>query len=60
MCKLKEYACAKNEQCVLDNILLHGTKIVIPRKLRKDVLELAHEGHKGIVKTKQRLRTKVW
>jgi hypothetical protein len=60
MCKLKEYACAKNELCVLDNIVLRGTRIVIPRKLRKDVLELAHEGHQGIVKTKQRLRTKVW
>ena len=28
--------------------------------LRKRVLELAHEGHQGIVKTKDRLRSKVW
>nr|XP_039266286.1 uncharacterized protein K02A2.6-like [Styela clava] len=28
--------------------------------LRKRVLELAHEGHQGIVKTKNRLRSKVW
>ena len=33
---------------------------MIPAVLRADVLELAHEGHQGIVKTKQRLRSKVW
>ncbi|CAK1597385.1 unnamed protein product [Parnassius mnemosyne] len=37
-----------------------GTKIVIPTKLRKRVLEAAHEGHPGIVAMKSRLRTKVW
>ena len=35
-------------------------RIVIPQSLRKMVLKLAHEGHQGIVKTKSRLRTKVW
>ena len=39
---------------------VRGTRLVIPIKLRKQVLDLAHEGHQGIVKTKQRLRTKVW
>ena len=33
---------------------------MIPSKLRKRVIELAHEGHQGVVKTKQRVRTKVW
>ena len=40
--------------------MLRGDGIVIPRSLRKVVLELAHEGHQGVVKTKSRLRTKVW
>ena len=31
-----------------------------PKELRKRVLELAHEGHQGIVKTKSMLRIKVW
>ena len=32
---------------------------MVPRKFRR-VLDLAHEGHQGIVKTKERLRSKVW
>ena len=34
--------------------------MVIPRALCDRVLTIAHEGHKGIVKTKARLRSKVW
>ena len=32
----------------------------MPSKLRTRILKLAHEGHQGIVKTKMRLREKVW
>ena len=32
---------------------------MIPQKLRAQVLDLAHEGHQGVVKTKERLRSKV-
>ncbi len=35
-------------------------RIVVPASLRKRVLKLTHEGHQGIVKTKDRLRSKVW
>lgn len=48
------------ELCFSGNILLRGTKIVIPEKLRTRILELAHEGHPGMSKMKQRLRSKVW
>ena len=63
VCKMPYYTCVKNELCVLGKLVLRGTRIVIPRRLRDDVLHLAHEGHQGhqgIVKMKQRLRTKVW
>ena len=33
---------------------------MIPNILRKRVLEVAHEGHQGVVKMKERLRSKVW
>jgi transposase InsO family protein len=33
---------------------------VIPQKLRQQIIDIAHEGHQGIVKTKQLLRQKVW
>ena len=47
-------------QSVIGKTVLRGTRIVIPRKLRARVIELGHEGHQGMVKMKQRLRTKVW
>lgn len=41
-------------------ILLRGNKIVIPRNLRYQLLELAHEGRPGESVIKQKLRSKVW
>ena len=35
-------------------------RIVIPPSLQNHAVQLAHEGHQGIVKTKQLLRQKVW
>ncbi|KAK0144485.1 hypothetical protein N1851_017146 [Merluccius polli] len=43
-----------------DDIILRGTRIVIPASLEQRVLQLAHEGHQGIIKTKTLLRSKVW
>ena len=40
-------------------VLLCDKKIVIPKQLQAKVIRLAHEGHQGIVKTKQLLREKV-
>ena len=39
------------------DLILHCERLVIPSDR---VLELAHEGHQGVVKCKQRLREKVW
>ena len=32
----------------------------MPKVLRDKVVRLAHEGHQGVVKTKYRLRSKIW
>jgi hypothetical protein len=48
------------ELSCLGQLVLRGCRIVIPVKLRDQTVKLAHEGHQGIVKTKQRLREKVW
>lgn len=48
------------ELCFAGKILLRGTRIVIPELLRKQTLDLAHEGHPGMTVMKQRLRAKVW
>lgn len=50
----------ESELCFFDNVLLRGNRLVIPSKLRKDVLDAAHEGHPGIIAMKGRLRCKVW
>lgn len=59
-CKMPGYVSVKNELCTIGKLVLRGDRIVIPQSLRKSVLESAHEGHQGVVKTKSRLRTKVW
>ena len=58
--ELRKYELIKTELCVYDDVILRGHRLYIPGKLRSRVLKLAHEGHQGIVKTKQRLRSKVW
>ena len=50
----------RNELTFFGHVILWRTRIVIPQALRKGVVSLAHEGHQGVVKTKERLRTKVW
>ncbi|XP_020555459.2 uncharacterized protein K02A2.6-like [Oryzias latipes] len=42
------------------DIILRGTRLVIPAALEDRVIQLAHEGHQGVVKTKALLRSKVW
>ena len=41
-------------------VILRGSRLLIPRELQKQVVDLAHAGHLGIVKTKGLLREKVW
>ena len=48
------------ELAVLGKLVLRGTRIVVPQKLGEQILDLTDEGHQSAVKTKQRLRSKVW
>lgn len=43
-----------------NSLVLRGTRIVMPETLQTRALNLAHEGHQGVVKTKALLREKVW
>jgi hypothetical protein len=54
------YKAIREELACFGGLVLRGSRIVIPEKLRQRVIDIAHEGHQGIVKTKERLRTKVW
>ena len=50
----------KEELCIAQRILLKGAQIVIPQTLQERILNIVHENHMGIIKSKQLLRTKVW
>ena len=56
--EFKEYLPVRGELSAIGRLVLRGTRIVIPKQLRCQVLELAHEGHPGIVAMKQGLCTK--
>jgi len=56
-----EYRPFKNELAITnDALLLKENKIVIPKTLRKKIVQLAHTIHQSIEKTKSLLRSKVW
>ena len=56
----KEYIKLEHELTKCGDVILRGSRIIIPTALRQRVIQIAHEGHPGIVRTKQRLRGKVW
>ena len=49
-----------SELSVAQGLILRGSKLVVPEELRPQVITLAHEGHQGIVRTKQFLRATTW
>ena len=42
------------------SLILRDTRIVLPKALQRRALDIAHEGHLGMSKTKALVRTKVW
>ena len=58
---LANYKQVFNELSVDDSgTILRGDRIIIPAQLQQKVVQMAHEGHQGIVKTKQLLRSTMW
>ncbi|XP_062709152.1 uncharacterized protein K02A2.6-like [Aedes albopictus] len=58
--ELKHYLPFREELGVVNDVVMRNDRILVPMNLRKRVLKLAHIGHPGIDKTKQRIRSKVW
>ena len=52
-------AMTSNEITAVGRLVIRGMRIVVPLSLSERVLELVDEGHQGIVKTKDRLRSSV-
>ena len=57
---IQPFSRVRDELSTCEGLLLRGTRIVMPKCLCRQTLSLAHEGHQGIVRTKQLLRQKVW
>ena len=50
----------KDELSTSQGLVLRDSRIVPPECLRANILKSAHQGHQGIVRTKQMVREKVW
>jgi transposase InsO family protein len=58
--ELSRFERIKTELTCTDTLLLKSNRIVVPANLQERSVDIAHEGHLGIVKTKGLLREKVW
>ncbi|CAG2187289.1 unnamed protein product [Mytilus edulis] len=54
------YYSRRNELTVHQGCLMWGVRVIIPSKLRSQVLGQIHEGHLGVVKMKALARSFVW
>ena len=57
---LRVYHHRRNELSVEDRCLLWGSRVVVPERGRRMVLQLLHEGHPGITRMKSLARSVVW
>ena len=57
---LPAYRSVYTELSDVEGVVMRGNNIVMPVVLRAKAVELAHEGHQGIEKTKHLLRSKLW
>ncbi|CAB3979326.1 Transposon Ty3-G Gag-Pol poly [Paramuricea clavata] len=54
--EIKPYWTCKDEISCVDGLLFKGNKLIVPKSLRPQMLDIIHESHQGIVKCKQRAR----
>ena len=55
----KSFQLLKEELCQKQSLVLRNSRIVVPEVMHPRILQLAHEGQKGITKVKQHLRQRV-
>ena len=56
----KPYWNARHHLTIDDNLIVHGCRLLIPHKMRRDILSNLHQSHQGSVRTKQRARLTVY
>ncbi|XP_024877300.1 uncharacterized protein K02A2.6-like [Temnothorax curvispinosus] len=58
--ELKPYALRRDELSTEKECLMWGQRVIIPSKLRSDIIEKLHESHFGVVQMKSMARLVVW
>jgi len=56
----KRYWMVHNNLTIDDDLIVNGCRLLIPAKLRQDILTQLHESHQGSIRTKQRARLLVY
>uniref|UniRef100_A0A5S6QJF2 RNA-directed DNA polymerase n=1 Tax=Trichuris muris TaxID=70415 RepID=A0A5S6QJF2_TRIMR len=56
----RPFALLQNELSIHKDCVLRGTRVIIPTSLRRQVLQLLHASHPGIVRMKSLARSYVW
>ncbi|XP_048252587.1 uncharacterized protein K02A2.6-like [Haliotis rufescens] len=54
--QVKDFWTFREEISCVDGIVYKGSKVVIPSKLRVEMLQCIHSGHQGMTKSKERAR----
>ena len=57
---VKPYFSRRDELSIEEGCVLWGMRVIVPKKLQSEVLNMLHEGHVGIVKMKMIARSYVW
>lgn len=58
---LQPYYMIREELSIVDDCIVRGTyRLVVPESLQRQLIDIAHETHRGIAHTKQRLRELYW
>ena len=58
--EVRAYMKVKNELSEADGLLIRGSRVIIPRSLRADILKRIHDGHQGLTKCRDRAKSSVW
>ena len=54
------YFPVRDELTVHNGIIFRDSRVVVPSTLQSQIVDISHEGHQGVVRTKQRLRQLYW
>ena len=57
---VRPYWNMRDEMSTSDGLLFEGERIVIPESMRQEMLQILHEPHMGMEKTKSRARTAIY